>query len=188
MTVYMSQTEYGKHRGISQQRVHTMIKQGKLAGCLKKIGKYKKIDRDKADVALDQNLDRVRNKPTREYGKKKKARKVKTPEEQVQILTAAGVKMRSLSEAQTVKENFTAYLKELEYKTKTKELISAEEAEKMMVHVVTTARGKILGIKAKLAPLLKEFVEDPENFGMLLESIEESIREILQDMADNSKF
>ena len=188
MAVYMSQTEYGEHRGISQQRVHTMIKQGKLAGCLKKIGKYKKIDRDLADAALERNLDQVRNKPTRKYGKEKKVKAAKTPDEQKKILTDAGVEMRSLSEAQTVNENFKAYIKELEYKVKVKELIPAAEAERIMTHIVMTARGRILGIKAKLAPLLKEFVEDPTNFGLLLETIEETTREILQDMADASKL
>jgi len=187
MTVYMSQTEYGEHRGISQQRVNAMIKQGKLAGCLKKIGKYKKIDRDMADAALEKNLDQVLNKPTREYGKSKKSR-VKKPEEQKEILADAGVEMRSLSDAQTVNENYKAYIKELEYKVKVKELIPAVEAERIMAHIVMTARGKILGIKAKLAPLLKEFIDDPANFGALLESIEEAVREILQDMADASKL
>ena len=186
----MSQTEYGEHRGISQQRVHTMIKQGKLAGCLKKIGKYKKIDRDMADAALERNLDRVYNRPDppgKKTSNKPKGKKKPTAEEQCKILTDAGVEMRSLSEAQTIHENFKAYIKEIEYKTKMKELIPADEAEKIMTHIVMTARGRILGIKAKLAPLLKEFVGDPVNFGYLLESIDENIRDILQDMADASK-
>ncbi len=79
-------------------------------------------------------------------------------------------------------------LLEIEKAKQLSELISSKESERMMTHIVVTARGKILGIKAKLAPLLKEFVESSTNFGTLLEQLEETIRDILQDIADSCKI
>ena len=189
MPTYMSQVDYAKHRGISQPRISALISSKQIPdSCIKKIGKYNRIDRDLADAALEQNLDQVRNRPTREYGKKKRARaKNPTTNEKAKAMSDAGVEMRSLSEAQTVTENYKAFKAELDYKKAVKELIPAAEAERAMKHIVMIARGEILGRKAKFAALLKEFVKDPEDFGTLLELVDEYDRETLRNMADASK-
>ena len=70
------------------------------------------------------------------------------------------------------------------------ELLLADDVRAAFADMVLTARGKILGIKGRLAPLLKEFIEDRENFGLALETVDDAIRDILTEMAEakhNSK-
>ena len=60
-TKYMTQREYAEHRNVSAPRITKLKKQGKLAGCFKIISGKQLIDRDKADKALSENLDRKFN-------------------------------------------------------------------------------------------------------------------------------
>ena len=185
----MSQTEYAEHRGISQQRVSRMVQDGKIpTECISKVGKYKKIIVDCADKALEQNLDRFYNRA--ESVEKRKVNKKKSQpsqEEQVSVIKSAGLKILSLADAQQLRENYTAALKKLEYETKKRELIPADEARLAFADTILTARTKILSIKGLLAPLIKEFVDDADNFGLLMTNIEDTIRDVLTEMADAEK-
>ncbi|MBU0465413.1 MAG: hypothetical protein KKE12_17740 [Proteobacteria bacterium] len=55
MKKQMNQTEYARHRGISQQRVSYLIKFGYLKGSLTTQGNRKLIDPIEADKLLEQN-------------------------------------------------------------------------------------------------------------------------------------
>jgi len=135
MPIYLSQTEYAKHRGISQPRVSVMVKQGKLDGCIKKIGKYKKIDRDKADEALKNNLDRIYN-PNRKVTKK----------EVEETIKAVGFEHMSMTEAQKAQSQYKAALLKLDYEERTGELISASQVKKEVFGMARMTRDAILNI------------------------------------------
>ena len=176
MTVYMTQTEYAKHRGISQPRVSKMIRDGKLKGCLKAISGKKRIDRDLADAALEERLDRVYNKP-------------KTPEptksEKAKVIAESGIDERQeLAESQRQEALYKAALKKLEYETKKRDLLPADEVKKMLADLILSIRGDVLAIEGDLAPLLKEFISNPENFGIIKGRIGSRLRDALERMAD----
>ncbi|MDA3918034.1 MAG: hypothetical protein PF690_13825 [Deltaproteobacteria bacterium] len=59
---YLNQTKYAQHRGIRQQRVSQLIKDGYLEGALKKSGSRKLIDPVKADQLLNENLSPTKRK------------------------------------------------------------------------------------------------------------------------------
>lgn len=182
MTVYMTQTEYAEHRGISQPRVSKLISTGKISDCIKKISGRKLIDRDKADAALEEKLDRVYNRPET-VAKRKKNTKTSNVE-RIAVIKSAGLTILPLADAQQLRENYTAALKKLEYEAKKRELIPADEARTAFADTIISARAKILSIKGILAPLIKEFVSDQDNFGVLMTRIDDTIRNILTEMAD----
>ena len=187
MTVYNTQTEYAEHRGISQPRVSRMIGSGKIPkNCIKSFSGKKLIDRDKADKALSENLDKVHNPSDRRKKTNQKRKPRVDPdivESQVAALDKAGRELVTLNEAQTIKANYDALLKELEYNTKTGELIPADSVKKAISDMVLVARGKILAINGSLAPLLKEFIEDKNNFGIAMERVDQALRDILTEIA-----
>jgi len=151
----MSQTEYGKHRGVSQQRVSAMIQRGKLAGCIKKFGKYKKIDRDKADAALEQNLDRIMNKPGREYGENKQV----TGKEIKQTTKAAGTTGLSLADAQKIQAQYKAALMKLEYEEKSGKLVEVKAVEQDAFNMARIVRDNILNIPDRISAELASMTD-----------------------------
>ncbi|WP_300462734.1 hypothetical protein [Desulfobacula sp.] len=59
---YCNQREYAQHAGLSQQRISQLIKGGYLVGALKKFGKRRLIDPEKADQLLNENISQLRRK------------------------------------------------------------------------------------------------------------------------------
>ena len=60
----MSQAAYAEHRGISPARVSKMIRDGKIPeACYRVVNARRRIDSEKADQALVENLDRIHNRP-----------------------------------------------------------------------------------------------------------------------------
>lgn len=170
----MNQSEYGKHRGISQQRVSQLIRDGHLKGAIKKIGGRWQIEPVEADRLLSENLDQ---------GRVKSHTNDPAQEEQERTIHDAGMQIVSRSEADKIKANYDAALKKIEYQERSGEVVPVEDARKAFADLILTARGKILGIKGKLGPLIREFVEDPDNFGTCMDVVETEIREILTEMS-----
>jgi len=76
---------------------------------------------------------------------------------------------------------------EFEYKKKKKEYLPAAETEKALINIFSVSRNKILGLKSLIAPLLKEFVDDPEQFGIVIEKVDNLVRDVLMDLSNASK-
>ncbi len=76
---------------------------------------------------------------------------------------------------------------EFEYKKKTKEYLPAKETEKALINIFSVSRNKILGLKSLIAPLLKEFVDDPEQFGLVIGKVDLLVRDVLLDLAHAEK-
>ena len=152
MTKFMTQIEYADHRGISQPRVSTMIKTGKIpASAMKKISGKKLIDMEKADAALAENLDRVHNpnpEPRRTRSKKKMS---PTKPEMEKVIKAAGLENMSLSEAQRLQANYKASLLKLELDQKSDLLVEKEKVRAEAFEAGRIVRDGILNIPDRLS-------------------------------------
>lgn len=192
--VWLTVPEYADYVDMSPQYIRKIIKNGKITKkSLKRKGvRSFLINPKKADSDLLANTSHVNKKSVKYNGKKikrqpKKETKKKpiSEDDKKNIIKFAGLKIVSLTEAQKLKENYLAALRKLEYKTKRRELLSYDEVRKSFADMVLSARSKILSIKGLLAPLLKEFVDDPENFRAVMENIEIVIRDVLTEMAES---
>ena len=76
---------------------------------------------------------------------------------------------------------------EFEHKKNKGQFLPTADTEKALVNIFSVARGKILGLKSTIAPLLKEFVDDPEQFGLIMEKIDNLVRDVLIDLASVKK-
>lgn len=150
MTKFMTQTEYADHRGISQPRISTMIKTGKIpASAMKKISGKKLIDMEKADAALAENLDRVHN-PNPEP-RKRRSRKSPTKPEMEQVIRAAGLENMSLSEAQRLQANYKASLLKLELDQKSDLVVEKEKVRVEAFEAGRIVRDGIFNIPDRLS-------------------------------------
>jgi len=155
----MSQTEYAEHRGISQQRVSKLIEKGKIdAECITKIGKYKKIDRDKADAALKQNLDQIYNLKSKSSPKKDQKESI-TKEEKEATIKAAGTTGMSMADAQRMQAKLKAALLKLDYDERIGTLISAEKVKTDFFNIARTTRDAILNIPDRISAELASITD-----------------------------
>jgi len=115
-----------------------MIKQGKLAGCLVKFGKYNKIDRDLADAALAHNLDRIYNPSPKSQQRMKNV----TPPE---------TNTMSLADAQKVQAQYKAALLKLEFDEKSGKLIPAEDVKTTAFDLGRRVRDYLLNIPNRIS-------------------------------------
>ena len=173
----MSQTEYAEHRGISQQRISKLIETGKIdQSCITKIGKYKKIDKDKADAALKQNLDRIYN-PNRSSQPKKDQKKAATKKEREATVKAAGMTGMSMADAQKMQAKLKAALLKLDYDERLGTLISAEKVRTDVFNIARITRDAILNIpdriSAELASITDIHVEREKLTAELTQALEE---------------
>lgn len=171
MTKFLTQKEYGKHRGCSQQRVSALIKTGKIPqSCLKRISGRKLIDVDKADEALLENLDRLYNRESRhskppdkqiDQNSKKENRKKKVPSKQetIELTNQAGLDIVSLAEAQEIKANYDAALKKLEYEEKNGSLISKEIVDADFFAISRRFRDAVLNIPDRVGAELASITD-----------------------------
>lgn len=160
----MNMTEYAKHRGITKGMLSAYLKNGKLDGTFKRVGRGYNFDVKAADAALAGNLS-----PTMS----KKAQAKAPPS-------------MSLNDAKTQKEIALAELRELELGQKKGELIPASDVETMLTKLISSAKTRILGIKSKVAPLLSEAITDVETRDQILTAIDRETRGALTELSNNA--
>lgn len=181
MTKFMTQTEYANHRGISQPRISTMIKTGKIpASAMKKISGKKLIDMEKADAALAENLDRVHNpnpEPRRTRSKKKKS---PTKPEMEKVVKAAGLENMSLSEAQRLQANYKASLLKLELDQKSGLLVEKEKVRAEAFEAGRIVRDGILNIPDRLSAELASCTD----VHAVSQKLMDALNEALGDLSD----
>jgi len=156
LTIFQTQTEFAEHRGISQPRVSKMIRDKKIPhSCLKEISGRKLIDRDKADAALEQNLDRIYN-PT----KKTKQKKPQLSHTEMET-TAAVAKTNgmSLSDAQKIQAQYKAALLKLEFEEKSGKLIPANSVKEAAFNQGRIVRDAILNIPNRISAELASMTD-----------------------------
>lgn len=180
MTKFMTQTEYAKHRGISQPRVSKLIKTGQIpASAMKRISGKKLIDMDKADQALAENLDRVHNpnpEPRRRGSKKKKP----TPPEMKKVIDEAGLQDLSMAEAQRLQANYKAALLKLELDQKSDLLVEKEKVREEAFEAARIVRDGIMNIPDRLSAELASCT-DVHTVSMKLT---DAFNEVLGDLSE----
>ncbi|BBO75780.1 hypothetical protein DSCW_31970 [Desulfosarcina widdelii] len=141
----MNMTEYGRHVGISRQRVSVLIQTGQIsAAAITKKGKWTLIDPDMADDDLRRNLD-----PSKSVA-------VIPESEMRETIQAAGLGDQDpdYARSRALNEHYKAALKKLEYDAKSGDLIPRSEVEKDAFECARTTRDAMLNIPNRLAAVL----------------------------------
>ena len=163
MTKFMTQAEYAAHRGISQPRISKLLKTGQIpAGCMKKISGRKLIDRDKADAALSENLDRMYNpNPAKKGMPKSKPKKPSKPSkpEMARTTKTAGTKGMSMADAQKLQAQYKAAILKLDYEERTGKLILAASVDKDFFDIARLTRDAILNIPDRVSAELASMTD-----------------------------
>jgi len=182
MTKFMTQAEYAAHRGISQPRISKLLKTGQIpAGCMKKISGRKLIDRDKADAALSENLDRMYNpNPAKKGMPKSKPKKPSKPSKPEMARTAerAGTQGMSMSDAQRLQAQYKAALLKLDYEERSGKLISAQEVEVSTFNFARVVRDAVLNIPDRISAELASCTDVHAVNQKLTESLIEALEEL----------
>jgi len=129
-----TQTEFAAYRGVSQPTVFAYIKSGKIPKSAM-IGK--KIDRDKADAALEKNLSPM-NRPQKNQDA--------TPEEKQKVAATAGMGTLDYQTAHTLNEQYKAALKKLEYDERSGKVVNADEVKRRAFTASRKIRDACLAI------------------------------------------
>ncbi len=164
MTIFLTQTEYAKHRGVSHQRISKLVGQGKFAGCLRMISGRRKIDRDKADLTLEQNLD---------PSKKTRSQEIDVP------IDAAGTGSLTFAEAQKKQAQYRAALLQLEYDTKRGNLLDAQEVYRDNFNMARLIRDSVQNIPNRISAELASLTDIHKVHEIMTVAINEALEEIV---------
>lgn len=177
--------EFAEHRGITAEYTRRLIRKGKISGnSLKKKGKRYLIHIGKAEQDLASNLSISHAKKAAPEAPKQ-TKKTEPDNQVVQTaegISSDGIEHADFATAQTIEARYKAALKRLDYEQKTGQLIPADQVEEVWTKQILAARTKILAIKSKLAPVLKDCV-DPTLFDNTLAHIDRLIAEVLEDLS-----
>jgi len=187
----VNQSEYAKHRGISQQRIAKLIQQGKLKKAVKRKGNVYRIDPVKADLELEQNLDPI-NRPAPPKAepkpKSKKGGKNKpTSAEMESTAKAGGTKGMDYNTARTLLTQYSAAIKKLEYETETKKLIPAEQVRRDADALGRLVKGLFTAMPPRTAPLLAAETDPFKVQQMMIKEINQILTEIADTLLGITK-
>ena len=174
----MNLTQFAKHIGVSQPRVTKYIQDVTIKKALTPKGKRFDINEKIAIQELKKNLDQGRkvkalNKVDKKPKTKAKAKKAIIPE----------IKDLDFNAARTLNERYKAELKKIELDEKQKRLVPAVEIKQAWVSHVAAVKLKLLGISSKLAPVIREIIEDADISETILQAIESEIEGALTELA-----
>ncbi len=158
-------SQYARRRGVSVSTVHRYIKQGRLKGAAFKRGNRWSINPEKTDKQIDASLDMTQpaRKTTRRPGGGVDEQKA-TAEEQ-------GTGWTSFQDARTIKEQYNAALRKLEYETKIGQKVDAEKVSIEIFNMTRQARDILLNIPARVAPVMVTVKDAKEAEGIIKKEI-----------------
>jgi hypothetical protein len=139
----MTQTEYAKHRGVSQPYINRLVKQGKIPLA------DGKIDPETADAALDAAAD-----PSKGGVRASNAERRQTRPDAPAAPPEPGAPIGQFNRAKTVDATFVAKLRELEYKKQIGALIEREPYAKANEDAGAMLRKELDAMQHRLAPLV----------------------------------
>ncbi len=178
MTKFMTQTEYAEHRGISQPRVSTLMRTGKIpASAMRKISGKRLIDMDKADKALSENLDKIYN-PNPEPRKRKNKEQPTVPEME-QTAEKAGTGGMTLAKAQQVQAQYKAALLKLEYEQKSGKLIDAGVVEVETFNFARRVRDAIQNVPDRVSSEIASYTDVHK----VRETLTAAYNEVLEELS-----
>jgi uncharacterized protein YecT (DUF1311 family) len=172
----MNQKEYAKRTGLSQPTVSNFIRQGILKESVKKIGKRYQINAKLADQERKRKLDPIAG------GDRTKKKKKPTPEKKQATAEQAKTAGIDFNEARRLNEQYKAALKKLDYEERTGKLIPAQEIKRAWIQHISSAKVKILGVPAKLTPIIRDLVADIDSSSAIISAIENEINDLLNEL------
>lgn len=179
-TQYMTQAEYARHRGLSQPRISKMISTGKIPASAIRLMQsgQKRIDKEAADIALEDNLDRLRNprpaieqkpelkpppelKPDHRELKLEKPYNLKKPstKEMMRAIESVGADGMTLADAQRMQAQYKAALLALEYEEKSGLLVKKEQVKVNLFNAARRTRDAILNIPNRISAELSSITD-----------------------------
>lgn len=167
----LSQSDYARRRGISQPAVAKLIRQGKLDGAFKKIGRKYWINPEKADAVLAMFENPARSRPP--------------PDPIAPIVEDPGPaqslagELISFAEAARREKVARAALLELDLKRQRGELIKKEKVEAVAAKIATVVRVGVEAIPAKVAPKVAGLTAP----GEVARLLQRELKTVLSDMA-----
>lgn len=165
-------SEYAAHRRVSRPAIYKAKDSGRLPPEV--FNAEGKINRDAADAALDRNTDAGRR---RSIGPQKK-----TCAERVLAAHQASKEeaaVASYQEHRAKREAYQADIARLELEKLEGKLVPADEVEDRWTKILTATRNALIGIPVKMRVLA------PGVSAVELQVLEELIREILNELADD---
>lgn len=158
-TYHMSQSQYAKHRKISQPRIAKLIGQGKLDGAYKKKGRRYFINPIVADKILETNRDPIHDARLGHEAQ---------PLPDVDDLPAPpSAETRTLNEAARLQMWYRAALLKIKYERETGEVIPKDEVLKQAASVGAMVRTQLESLPAKIANELVG-IDDPKKAAALI--------------------
>ncbi len=189
----MTQTEYAGHRGVSQTSISKYVRKGKIPkSCIIPVeidGRtYKKIDAEKADEALADNLNKMKSRQPKEPVKNESPAESPSPADAIDMLPGGIQNDASLAEAERMEKIYKARLKEIELAEKSEELCPRKEFETALKTMGRSMRDMIAGVGSRLkqqlseetAPDKCERLVDDELYDCMVASIPKEHHKILE--------
>ena len=189
--IYLNQSGYGIHRGVTPQRIYKLIKDGQLPkSCYKKIGRRRLINVRMADQALADNLSKLNGfyEPAQQLAAiKKQGKKVPSPKIGKKISSPKIGKKISFPEEKTIAEyrrlyaQYSAALIKLEYKQKLKLLVPAAQVDNDYKILSCQVRTAVLKVPEQISKELAALTDQhkisqilTQKFNAVLEKLSES--------------
>jgi len=187
MKLWLSTAEYGKHAGLSPRYIRDLVKNGKIVkNAHRKKDSNIQIHWKRADRSIAQRVHAFHpGAAPRTLTPKPVAAKTgeippATGVDQPPRHPAGDTKKLSFTEAQTVKAQYDAKLKELEYGEKSKALVKVSAVDAEFFNVARLVRDAILNVpgrvSAELAGLTDQHMIEIRITGELTKALEELIR------------
>ncbi len=173
----MNQSEYAKHRGVSQQCISKYIEREQLKWSVTKKGRAYEIDPDKADRELEETLDPI-NRPKSKPKKGAKTTKL-SPAVMEGKAREGGTAGMTYSTARTLSEQYRAALRKLEYDEKSGKLILASKVARDADSVGRLIKERLTAIPIRIAPLVA-VKSDPFECEQV---IKKEINQILEELS-----
>jgi hypothetical protein len=199
----MSQAEYAKHRGVSRVAVHKWKEKGLLV--LTKSGTISVNRTDKKLNALEKSeteeiggLLPPENEPeqakdclSHDSGKSDVVRQVEAEKEEIpklpkKLKALLGDQMMSKNEAETMKENYLAKLRKLEYEKKAGRVVEVEPLKKVLFELWRRERDALLNFPTRYSAVIAAKLGINQN--VLTIELERCINEFLTERADKPRI
>lgn len=142
----LNQREYGAHRGVGQPAVSMMIRDGRIPPTALIDGK---IDRDRADAALEANTDHTKPKgrPRRGSGDPKAGQNGGEPGTNGAYDSATG----TLAAHRAERESLRVELERLDLAERRGESVKRADVKRELFDLARLTRDRVMGVPAKMA-------------------------------------
>jgi hypothetical protein len=173
---HMTQAQYAKHRNCTQGRIAQLIRQGKLDGSFKKLGRRYYINPDAADKLLEENRNPKHDARLR---RKKEA----VAQQKLKGISPSRGNGKSLNEAARLQMWYKAALLKLQFEEKSGALVSKERVDKQAARFATLVRTHLEALPSKLAPELASMRSTKK----IAETIRHEVRAVLTTLGHEIK-